>query len=172
MRRKNLKLSVRIRPSRFYLQALMVLHTLTSLASLCIDVSLLHHLLFLTLIASSLCYQLRLYVQHARLAQFNIENNRAQLFRHIGMNFPVGNAATLPPSSVAAAEESITELQPKAWVLPNLIILFLQPTPYGGNNLVIFADSVSNEDFRRLKIFVLNGPLLQDQSPNHTADKL
>ena len=42
---------------------------------------------FLTLVASSLCYQLRLYVQHARLAQLNIENNRAQLFRHIGMNF-------------------------------------------------------------------------------------
>lgn len=164
MRKKNLKFAAFIRPSRFYLQAIIALHTLASFASLWVDLSIGQYFLLLATIAGSLCYQLNRYTQLTRWIQVSIENNQARLLKRKGICFPVGSAAPQQLYPFADTEVHYAELLPKAWVLPSLIILYLQPKAAGCTDLVIFKDAISDEDFRRLKIFVLNGPLLKNAS--------
>lgn len=164
MRKRNLKFTAFIHPSRFYLQAIIALHTLASFASLGVDLSTGQYFLVLAAIAGSLCYQLNRYTQLTRWIQVSFEGNQARLLKRKGICFPVGIATPQQQNPFADTEEHHAELLPKAWVLPGLIILYLQPKDAGCAPLVIFKDTISDEDFRRLKIFVLNGPVLKNAS--------
>lgn len=160
MRRKNLKFTATLYPSKIYLHTILALHTLASTASLCVDVSTPQHLLFLAAIAGSLCYQLNIYTLYARTFQVSLEGSRASIKRAKTARLPLTNTNRTRHIREKDIEEYQGELLAEAWVLPQLIILHLRTDEGVRKSLPIFTDSAEEDDFRRLRIFVLNGPLL------------
>ncbi|HMW48276.1 MAG TPA: hypothetical protein PKC70_08255 [Cellvibrionaceae bacterium] len=163
MRKKNLKFTASIAPSRLYLLSVLALHTLASVLSLCIDFSVAQHLFALAAIAASLCYQLGVYAQNACWVHVSFEADQAICTKSKINYFPIGDDALALSNFIGDTEEYRAELLPKAWVLPHLVILYVQFKAGSCKSLIIVKDSIAADDFRRLKIFVLNGPLLKNQ---------
>lgn len=170
MRRRNLKFTASLRPSLMYLQATIGLHTFASLASLCLDIPLGQHLIVLAAFSCSLCYQLNIYQRQTRWTQVCLEGNRAMCRLGKKVYFPSYTLSANPNPRADYEEEYSAELLPKAWVLPRLIVLFMRLKDSNYMSLLIFNDSVTKDDFRKLRIFVLNGPLLQKTASKNNGN--
>lgn len=156
----HLKFSASCKPSRFYLNAIIGTHVLSSLASLCVGLNCLQQTFIVITIACSLCWQLKCYVQYAGVLQLVFEGGQAKIFS-IKTGIPhllVEQQNNLP------LEIHQAQLLTYAWVSPKLVVLYFQKSNGRRGSLPVLADSMSLDEFRRLKIFVLNGfPLLTRQ---------
>ena len=170
MRRKNLRFSASLVPSKLYLWSTLALHSVASCASLMSNLAVSLHLFALAAIACSLCYQLNRYLMHARLMRVQFDGLEATLVHTQLPGVPLHAkwplAAQQPLTSPAQSSETRAELLPKAWVLPGLVVMHLRLDKGKNLNLPIFIDSMAQDDFRRLKIFILNGPLMQEATPS------
>ncbi|HEY6529218.1 MAG TPA: protein YgfX [Cellvibrionaceae bacterium] len=171
MRKRNLKLAVTLSPSWVYLQALLILHALTSIASLSLHLSFGYHALCLGMVAASLCYQLNIYWGHSTVRHIVLDGHSILLNRiaapHIEPQHRMNHKLYEAVDAYSKTQDEIGKLLPKAWVLPGLLVFYFQPQQGGKKTLPIFFDAVSSDDFRKLRIFTLRGPLLQKDSPEH-----
>jgi hypothetical protein len=143
MRRKSLKLTLLLAPSKIFVTAIITLHTTSSFFSLFLALNGIFHWLFILLIAASLCLHIQIYNAFSQVSQLRFEGQMVCLNYH-----------------KAHHSEQCGLLLPKAWILPWLCIIYIN---FGDRklSLPIFLDSVSTDEFRQLKVFLLRGPLFQ-----------
>ncbi|MEY4588762.1 MAG: hypothetical protein RL497_838 [Pseudomonadota bacterium] len=162
MRKKNLKLAVTLHPSRNYLHGIIALHTLASITSLCLPLAMGYHLIGLSGIAISLCYQLTRYWHYSAVRQISFDGTTVAVRSLTIHSAEIQSLAAQsfdtqrPPHE---EHEEIGVLTPSVWVLPGVNVFYFQNQEGSKKNLPIFADAVSKDDFRKLRIFALRGPL-------------
>jgi hypothetical protein len=144
MRKRNLKLTLNIHPSQIYVQVIVTVHTLATITSVCMPFEGYVHLLGIGAIALSLCYQLNLYSAHSRVVQICFEGQSVHI-KHRQCS--------------RRLQDEFGELLPTVWILPGLCVLYFQLSSQK-RMLPIFADAISQDDLRRLRVFALRGPLL------------
>lgn len=144
MRKRNLKLTLNLQPSKIYLRGVIGAHTMATISSVCLPLELYSHLLSICAIATSLCYQLNLHNLHSAVMQICLEAQSVQLKRQV---------------NTGVLQDEFGELLPTVWILPGLCVLYFRMS--GQKRILpIFADTVSKDDFRKLRVFALRGPLL------------
>lgn len=144
MRKRNLKLTLNLQPSKIYLRVLLGAHTLATISSVSLPLEIHIHILCICAIAVSLCFQLNLYNSYSTVVQICLEGQSVQFRRE---------------APLRALQDEFGELLPTVWILPGLCVLYFR---VGGQKrtMTIFADAVSTDDFRKLRVFALRGPLL------------
>jgi hypothetical protein len=157
MRRKNLKLNLALVPSQKFLRCVIAIHTLASVASLSLHIAAAFHLISVCIIAASLCFQLRRYNRYSSVRYLYLDGQTIRL-NYLDTNLVI--------------REEIGELIPSTWILPGLCVLYYHNPQNGKMSLPVFADSVSKDNFRKLRIFALRGPLLQTGSRDDSLPKL
>lgn len=146
MPKKEIRLALFLKPSRIYLNSILLIHSLSTLCSLFLALSLFLHLVVVIFIAASLCIQLNILSNHSDIEHIAIQDHLVTIkYRHLNN-----------------VDEACGTLMPSAWILPGLCTLSIQ-LQQRRINLPIFKDSLDSEAYRQLRVYLLRGPLFKPQ---------
>ncbi|RZA09987.1 MAG: hypothetical protein EOO68_00095 [Moraxellaceae bacterium] len=121
------------------------------------------------MVAASLCHQLNLYWRHSTVRHIVLDGHSILLKRiaaqHILPRHSLKHTSDEVIDVYFKTHDEMGQLLPKAWVLPGLLVFYFHSQQGGRKTLPVFLDAVSADDFRKLRIFTLRGPLLQEDMP-------
>lgn len=147
MPKKEIRIALLLKPSRIYLNTVLLLHSLSTLCSCFLSVNLFLHFVCVACIAASLCMQLNILSHHSSIEHISIQDHSITLkYRHTNKLVEVCGT-----------------LIPLAWILPGLCTLTIQ-LQHRRFTIPIFKDSLDGEAYRQLRVFLLRGPLFRRQT--------